>query len=161
MTEPTAAKLVSTSRVEMTQLVLPSYANSHGNAFGGRVMQWTDLAAAMAAMRHTRMPVVTASIDQLAFRGPIRVGQIVILKAQVNAVFGSSFEVEVMVEAEDPRTGAKSHCCDAFLTFVALGPDGKPAKAPLLLLQTEDEKRRAREAAARRADRVARRRPRT
>ncbi|HET9597003.1 MAG TPA: acyl-CoA thioesterase, partial [Anaeromyxobacteraceae bacterium] len=133
MTELTAAKLAATPRVEMTQLVLPGYANTHGNAFGGRVMQWTDLAAAMAAMRHTRMPVVTASIDQLAFRAPIRVGQIAILRAQVNAVFGSSLEVEVVVEAEDPRTGSRSRCCDAFLTFVAPGADGKPAKAPLLL----------------------------
>jgi len=154
MTELTAAKLASTSRVEMTQLVLPGYANSFGNAFGGRVMQWTDLAAAMAAMRHTRMPVVTASIDQLAFHAPIRVGQIAILRAQVNAVFGSSLEVEVTVESEDPRTGARSHCCEAFLTFVALGPDGKPAKAPLLLPQTEEEEQRAREAAARRAARL-------
>jgi acyl-CoA hydrolase len=154
MTELTAAKVAATSRVEMTQLVLPGYANSFGNAFGGRVMQWTDLAAAMAAMRHTRMPVVTASIDQLAFRAPIRVGQIAILRAQVNAVFGSSLEVEVTVEAEDPRTGARSHCCDAFLTFVALGSDGTPAKAPLLLPQTEEEERRAREAAARRAARL-------
>src|SRR6266568_2749119 len=95
----TAAKLASTSRVEMTQLVLPSYANSLGNAFGGRVMQWIDLAAAIAAMRHTRMPVVTASIDQLVFRAPIRVSQIAILRAQVNAVFGSSLEIEVTVDA--------------------------------------------------------------
>ena len=135
MTELTAAKLASTSKVEMTQLVLPGYANSFGNAFGGRVMQWTDLAAAMAA-------------------APIRVGQIAILRAQVNAVFGSSLEVEVTVDSEDPRTGARSRCCDAFLTFVALGPDGKPARAPLLLPQTEDEERRAREAAARRAARL-------
>jgi acyl-CoA hydrolase len=155
MSELTAAKLASTSRVEMTQLVLPGYSNSFGNAFGGRVMQWTDLAAAMAAMRHTRMPVVTASIDQLAFRAPLRVGQIAVLRAQVNAVFGSSLEVEVTVDSEDPRTGATFRCCDAFLTFVALGADGKPAKAPLLLPQTEDEERRAREAAARRAGRLA------
>jgi acyl-CoA hydrolase len=151
----TAAKLASTSRVEMTQLVLPSYANSLGNAFGGRVMQWIDLAAAIAAMRHTRMPVVTASIDQLVFRAPIRVSQIAILRAQVNAVFGSSLEIEVTVEAEDPRSGERKLCCDAFLTFVALGPEGKPAKAPLLLTETEDEVRRAEEAAGRRAVRIA------
>jgi len=151
----TAAKLASTSRVEMTQLVLPSYANSLGNAFGGRVMQWIDLAAAIAAMRHTRMPVVTASIDQLVFRAPIRVSQIAILRAQVNAVFGSSLEIEVTVEAEDPRSGERKLCCDAFLTFVALGPEGAPAKAPLLLTETEDEVRRAEEAAGRRAVRIA------
>jgi acyl-CoA hydrolase len=141
----------------MTQLVLPSYANSFGNAFGGRVMQWIDLAAAMAAMRHSRMPVVTASIDQLAFHAPIRVAQIAILRAQVNAVFGSSMEIEVTVDAEDPRTGEKKLCCDAFLTFVALGPDGKPSKAPLLLTETEEEARRAQVAASRRAERIAKR----
>lgn len=157
MPELTSAKLVSTSRVEMTQLVLPGYANSFGNAFGGRVMQWIDLAAAMAAMRHTRMPVVTAAIDQLAFHAPIRVGQIAILRAQVNAVFGSSMEIEVTVEAEDPRSGDKKLCCDAFVTFVALGPDGKPARAPLLLTETEDDVRRAQEAAARRTERMAKR----
>jgi acyl-CoA hydrolase len=157
MSELTSAKLASTSRVEMTQLVLPGYANSFGNAFGGRVMQWIDLAAAMAAMRHTRMPVVTASIDQLAFHAPIRVAQIAILRAQVNAVFGSSMEIEVTVEAEDPRTGERMLCCDAFVTFVALGPDGKPGKAPLLLTETEDEVRRAQAAAARRAERIAKR----
>jgi acyl-CoA hydrolase len=152
------AKLASTSRVEMTQLVLPGYANSFGNAFGGRVMQWIDLAAAMAAMRHTRMPVVTASIDQLVFRAPIRVSQIAILRAQVNAVFGSSLEIEVTVEAEDPRSGDRQLCCDAFLTFVAMGPDGKPSKAPLLLTETEDEVRHAEQAAVRRAARIANKR---
>ncbi|HVI73447.1 MAG TPA: acyl-CoA thioesterase [Anaeromyxobacteraceae bacterium] len=157
MSELTSAKLASGSRVEMTQLVLPSYANSFGNAFGGRVMQWIDLAAAMAAMRHSRMPVVTASIDQLAFHAPIRVAQIAILRAQVNAVFGSSMEIEVTVDAEDPRTGEKKLCCDAFLTFVALGPDGKPSKAPLLLTETEEEARRAQVAASRRAERIAKR----
>jgi len=152
------AKLASTSRVEMTQLVLPGYANSFGNAFGGRVMQWIDLAAAMAAMRHTRMPVVTASIDQLVFRAPLRVSQIAILRAQVNAVFGSSLEIEVTVEAEDPRSGDRKLCCDAFLTFVAMGADGKPSKAPLLLTETEDETRHAEEAAVRRAARIANKR---
>ena len=157
MTDLTA-KLASTSRVEMTQLVMPSDGNSLGTAFGGRVMQWIDLAAAMAAMRHARAPVVTASIDQLAFLAPIRVGDIVLLKARVNAVFGSSMEVEVQVQAEAPGTGDRLDCCEAFLTFVALGADRRPARAPLLLPQTEEEEQRAREAAARRTERLARRR---
>lgn len=152
------AKLASTSKVEMTQLVMPSDANALGTAFGGRVMQWTDLAAAMAAMRHARGSVVTASIDQLAFLAPIRVGQMVILRAQVNAVFGSSMEVEVNVAAEDPASGERRHCCEAFLTFVALGPEGKPTRAPLLLTETEEEEQRAHDAAGRRAERLARRR---
>ena len=159
MTELTA-KLASSSTVEMTQLVMPTDANGLGTAFGGRIMQWIDLAASMAGMRHCRTPVVTASIDQLAFLAPIRVGDIVVLKAQVNAVFGSSMEVEVDVQAEAPSTGERRDCCAAFLTFVSLGAGGKPARAPLLLPQTEDEEQRARAAAARRGDRLARR-PRT
>jgi acyl-CoA hydrolase len=103
------------------------------------------------------MAVVTAAIDQLAFHAPIRVGQIAVLTARLNAVFGSSMEIEVTVEAEDPRTGEKRLCCDAFTTFVTLGPDGKPGKAPLLLTETEEEARRAQEAAARRAERIAKR----
>ena len=157
MTDLTA-KLASTSRVETTHLVMPTDANGLGTAFGGRVMQWIDLAAAMAAMRHTRTPVVTASIDQLAFIAPLRLREIAVLRAQVNAVFGSSMEVEVNVVAEDPASGEKRHCCEAFLTMVALGPGGRPTKAPLLLPQTEEEERRVREAEARRAERLTRRR---
>ncbi len=153
-----SGKPVSASQVEAIHIVMPSDANVHGNAFGGIVMQWTDLAGAMAAMRHARLPVVTASIDQLSFRAPVRVGQIAVLSARVNAVFGSSMEVEVTVQAEDPRTGQRVACCDAFLTFVALGPDGQPTKAPLLLATTEEETQRARDAEARRAERLARRR---
>jgi acyl-CoA hydrolase len=152
------AKLASTSNVETTHLVLPPDANGLGTAFGGRVMQWIDLAASMAAMRHTRMQVVTAAIDQLSFLSPLRLGEIAVLRAQVNAVFGSSMEVEVNVVAEDPGSGDKRHCCEAFLTMVALGGEGKPAKAPLLLPQTEGEELRARQAAERRASRLARRR---
>ena len=129
------AKPPSASRVEMTELILPSDANGLGTAFGGKVMQWTDLAASMAAMRHSRMPVVTASIDQLGFLAPIHVGELAVFRAQVNAVFGSSMEVEVNVVAEAPATGERRHCCEAFLTFVALGPSGRPSRAPGLLVR--------------------------
>jgi acyl-CoA hydrolase len=156
MTELTA-KLASSSAVEMTQLVMPTDANGLGTAFGGRIVQWIDLAASMAGMRHCRTPVVTASIDQLAFLAPIRVGDIVVLRAQVNAVFGSSMEIQVDVLAEKPSTGARQPCCEAFLTFVALGPEGRPSRAPILLPQSEDEEQRARDAAARRTARLARR----
>src|SRR5690242_3943089 len=96
------AKPPSESHVSVTHLVMPSDANVLGTTFGGMVMQWTDLAAAMAAMRHARLPVVTASIDQLSFLAPIRVGHMAILTAQVNAVFGTSMEVGVVVLSEDP-----------------------------------------------------------
>ncbi len=151
------AKLASTSRLEMIQVVMPSDANVLGTAFGGKVMQWIDLAASVAAMRHAHMPVVTAAIDQLAFLAPIRVGDLVLLKAQVNAVFGSSMEVQVDVLAEKPTTGERRPCCEAFTTFVALGPDGHPARAPLLLPETVEEERRVQEATGRRAERLSRR----
>jgi len=152
-------KPASASRLEMTQLVMPSDANVLGTAFGGKVMEWIDLAAALSAMRHTRMPVVTASIDQLSFLAPVRIGHVAVLRAQVNAVFGSSLEVEVEVLSEDPLTGARRKCCDAFVTFVALGKDGRPAQAPPLLTGSEEERRREREAGARRSVRLAQRRP--
>jgi acyl-CoA hydrolase len=143
------------SRVEMTQLVMPGHANVLGTAFGGTIMQWTDLAASMAAMRHARLPVVTASIDQLSFLAPVRIGQIAVLRAQVNAVFSTSMEVGVEVLTEDPRTGALQRCCDAYLTFVALGPDGRPVAVPPLGAASEEERHREREAQARRDARLA------
>lgn len=155
-----APKPAADSRVEVTHLVMPFDANTLGTAFGGTVMQWTDLAAAMAAMRHARVPVVTASIDQLSFLAPIRIGQMAILHAQVNAVFGTSMEVGVEVQTEDPLTGERRKCCDAFLTFVSLGPDGQPTRAPPLRTDTDDERRREREARERRAARLASRTPR-
>jgi acyl-CoA hydrolase len=143
------------SRVEMTQLVMPGHANVLGTAFGGTIMQWTDLAASMAAMRHARLPVVTASIDQLSFLAPVRIGQIAVLRAQVNAVFSTSMEVGVEVLTEDPRTGALQRCCDAYLTFVALGPDGRPVAVPPLAAIGEEEQHREREARTRRDARLA------
>jgi acyl-CoA hydrolase len=143
------------SRVEMTQLVMPGQANVHGTAFGGTVMQWTDLAASMAAMRHARLPVVTASIDQLGFLAPVRIGQIAILRAQVNAVFATSMEVGVEVLTEDPLTGEHQRCCDAYLTFVAIGADGRPVPVPPLAVESEAERRREREARTRREARLA------
>ena len=151
----TSAKLASTSRVEVVQIVLPGDANALGTAFGGRVVQWMDLAAAVTARRHCGMPCVTISIDQLTFLAPIRIGAVVIIHAQVNAVFGSSLEIGVDVIVEDPDVGTRQKCCDAFLTFVALGPDGKPARAPLLLPRTEEEVERVKQAEARRAARLA------
>jgi acyl-CoA hydrolase len=149
---------VKASRVEMTQLVMPGHANVLGTAFGGTVMQWTDLCASMAAMRHARLPVVTASVDQLSFLAPVRIGQIAILSAQVNAVFATSMEVGVEVLTEDPHTGERRRCCDAFLTFVALGPDGRPTSVPELLAESDEERRREREAHVRREARLALRR---
>jgi acyl-CoA hydrolase len=145
----------SASALEMTHLVMPSDANVLGTAFGGMVMQWTDLAAGIVAMRHSRLPCVTASIDQLAFRVPIRIGELAILRAQVNGVFGTSMEVGVDVLSENPRTGERKTCCHAFLTFVALDDSGRPTRVPPVLAVTPDERRREAEARARREARLA------
>lgn len=149
-----AGKPAAQSRVEVTHLVMPGDANVLGTAFGGRVMEWTDVAAAMAAMRHARLPVVTASIDQLTFLAPVRIGQIAIVAAQVTAVFQTSMEVGVEVSTEDPMTGARRKCCDAFLTFVALGPDARPTAVPPLAAESEEERRRERDAGVRRDARL-------
>jgi acyl-CoA hydrolase len=108
----------------------------------------------MAAMRHARLPVVTASIDQLAFRSPVRIGQIALIRAQVNAVFATSLEVGVVVLTEEPLTGERHPCCEAYLTFVALGPDGQPVPVAPLLAESDEERRREREAATRRSARL-------
>jgi acyl-CoA hydrolase len=148
-------KTVSQSRIEVTHMVMPGDANSLGTAFGGKLMQWTDMAAAMAAMRHARLPVVTVSVDQLTFLAPVRIGHMAILVAQVNAVFSTSMEVGVEVQTEDPRTGERRKCCDAFLTFVALGADKRPTALPPLAPETEEERRRERDARVRRDARLA------
>jgi acyl-CoA hydrolase len=145
----------SGSLVEMTELVMPSDANALGTAFGGRIVQWTDLAAGVCAMRHSRLPVVTVSIDQLTFLAPVRIGHIALLRAQVNAVFRSSMEVGVEVSTEDPRTGERYKCCDAYLTFVALGGDNRPTEVAPLLTESAEEKRRERDARTRREARLA------
>lgn len=144
--------------VETNHLVLPGEANTVGTAFGGHVCAWIDLAAAVAAQRHCRRPVVTASIDALNFLAPIRIGHVAIVRAQVNAVFRTSMEVGVEVRSEDPLTGIQHHTTSAFLTFVALGPENKPEPLPPLVCETDEERTREREAHERRAQRLARKR---
>ena len=151
----TDGKPASESRVETTHLVMPGDANVLGTAFGGKIMEWTDLAAGMAAMRHARLPVATASIDQLSFLAPVRIGEIAMLTAQVTAAFTTSMEVWVEVVTEDPVSGARRKCCDAYLTFVALDRDGRPTPVPPLRPMTEDERRRERDARTRREARLA------
>ncbi len=148
-------KPASQSRVEHTHLVMPGEANNLGTAFGGMIMAWTDVTAAMAGMRHARGPVVTVSIDQLTFLAPIRIGHMAHLAAQVTAVFKTSMEIGVEVTSEDPLTGERRKCCDAYLTFVALGPDKRPREIPPLLAESDDERRREREARVRREARLA------
>jgi acyl-CoA hydrolase len=153
-------KPASESRVEMIELAMPTDANNLGTVFGGRIVQWMDLAGAMAARRHARTPVVTAAMDELTFQAPVRLGHVAILNARVNAAFGSSMEVEVEVFDEDPDTGVRRRCCDGFLTFVSLDKENRPAGVPQVLATSDDERQREREAHARRARRLASRPPR-
>jgi acyl-CoA hydrolase len=156
---PPAGKTPGASRVEMTELVLPGDTNALGTIFGGKVMQWIDIAASVAAMRHSGGNVVTASIDALTFLTPIQLGEIVRLQAQVNFVGRTSMEVGVRVDAEDPKNGARRYTTKAYLTFVAIDERGKPRAIPPLVLETDDERRRAEAARARRAARLALRPP--
>jgi acyl-CoA hydrolase len=150
-------KTVSDSHVEMTEMVLPNDANRLGNLLGGRLMQWIDIAAAIASWRHTNRICVTASVDELDFRHPIKVGEVVILKASVNRAFNTSVEVGVKVLKENPLTGERTHTNTAYLTFVSVDEDGKPAPVPPVKPITREERRRFVEAAERRALRLKRR----
>lgn len=151
------ARNISASAVIMTQLVLPTHTNALGTVFGGTVMSWIDIAAAISAQRHSQKDVVTASIDELHFLAPIYLGWVVNLKAAVNYVSKSSMEVGVRVESENPKTGERFHTASAYLTFVCLGSNGKPTAVAPLLLETDHEKRRFREAGFRREERLKRR----
>jgi acyl-CoA hydrolase len=153
----TKAKPVSASRAEMTEVVLPNDANPLGNILGGRVMHLIDIAAAIAAHRHSNSYVVTASVDYVDFRIPIRVGELIILKSSVNRVFRTSMEVGVKVFSENVLTGERRHCSSAYVTFVALDAQGRPHPVPPLKLETAEDRRRWREAGARRRIRLAHR----
>lgn len=149
---------VSASRVEMTEIVFPNDANPLGNAMGGRVMHWVDICAAVAAGRHARTPVVTASVDQIDFLRPVPVGSILVLLASVNYAHRTSMEVGVKVFCEDRKSGERLHVVSAYLTFVSLAKEsGRPTPVPAIAPQTPDETRRFEAAIRRREARVARR----
>jgi acyl-CoA hydrolase len=152
-----AARTVAESRVEMTEMVMPQEINPLGSVFGGWVMSLIDQAAAIAATRHCRGPVTTASVDSIDFLAPMNLGHIVRVSAFLTQVFHSSLEVEVEVHSEDPRSGERVKTCSAFLTMVHLGHDGRPRSAPPLMLTAGDEMNRAGEAEQRRRQRLSRR----
>ncbi len=155
MVERAGGKRADASRVEMTEIILPEDTNQYGHAWGGRVMALIDKAAAIAATRHGRSNVVTASVDSLTFRAPVRQGHILRLLASVNAAFHTSMEVGVKVLSEDPLSGRQAHCCTAYVTMVALDAGGRPTPVPLLLPNTREDRRRRREALRRRRTRLA------
>jgi acyl-CoA hydrolase len=140
--------------VIMTEIVLPVHANALGTIFGGQIVSWIDIAGAIAAGRHARKIVVTASIDAMNFLAPVKVGQNVHIRASVNFVAKTSMEVGVRVDSENPLTGEMAHTATAYLTFVALDSNGKPTEVPPLLLVTDAEKRRFEEAKKRREARM-------
>ncbi len=144
------------SEVVMTQMILPSDANPLNAAFGGRVMEWIDICAAIAAQRHCRQNVVTASMDDLHFHAGVRVGWILILRARVIAVFRTSMEIGVTATAENPLTGEHHLTTSALLTFVALDSSGKTVAVPPLLLESDEERNAHEEAQRRRAARLSR-----
>jgi acyl-CoA hydrolase len=145
------------SRVETAQLVLPGLTNVHGTIFGGILMQWIDIAAAIAASRHAGDPVVTASMDRLHFLQPVRLGAVVILQAQVNFVARTSLEVGVRVFAEDPRSKTRIQATRAYVTMVAVDDQGRPKPVAPLLLETDQDRRRHSAAELRRQVRLAER----
>ena len=146
---------VCESASEMSEFALPNDANVLGTLFGGKVMALVDLAASLAAARHARCAIVTASIDRMTFLHPIHIGQLVTLKSSVNRVFRTSMEVGVKVFIEDLHTREVKHTSSAYLTFVALDKAGQKVAVTPVLPQTEAELRRYEEAGERRALRLA------
>jgi acyl-CoA hydrolase len=148
---------VRESQSEMVEIVLPNDANPLGSLLGGRLMHWIDMAAAMAAHRHSHHYVVTASIDHLDFVTPVRVGEMVVLRSSVNRAFQHSVEVGVKVWVENYIAGSRRHVSSAYLTFVAVDREGHPLPVPPVVPETAEEKRRFADAGHRRELRQAER----
>ena len=145
-----SARPVRDSKSEMAEIVLPNDANPLNALLGGRLMHWIDLAGAMAAHRHCRQYVVTASIDHLDFLVPVKVGELVILRSSVNRAFHTSMEVGVKVWVENYRSEQNKHVSSAYLTFVAVDTTGHRIPVPPVIPETEEEKRRYEDAGRRR-----------
>jgi len=154
---PPPTKRAADSVTTMTEYVLPTHANALGNVFGGQVLAWLDLCAAICAQRHTGRIAITAGIDELSFEQPIKVGQVVRLAARVTGTFRTSLEILVHVEGEDAMTAKRWTCVTAFVTYVALDEQLRPTAVPPLALETAEERELAAGAAERRSHRLARR----
>ena len=126
----------------MSELVLPNDTNTLGNLMGGRLMHWMDIAAALAAMKHANCPTVTASADNISFENPVKLGNVVTIEAKVTRAFSTSMEVYLKVQGEDLPTQFKYLSNEAYMTFVALDPNGKPRRVPELIPETEEAIRR-------------------
>jgi acyl-CoA hydrolase len=135
------AKTAEQSHIIMTELVLPNDTNVFGNLMGGRLMYWMDIAAALAAGKHCNAPVVTASVDNISFENPIKLGNVVHIEAKVSRAFNSSMEVHLKVWGEDHQQQYKYKSNEAYYTFVALDPNRRPRPVPELIAETEEEKK--------------------
>ena len=155
MNRPIPAKPVSASRITLSQLMQPEHANNLGNVHGGWIMKLVDEAGALACMRHAQHRVVTVAVDQLTFRQPIRIGDLVTLTAEVSCVGRTSLEAEIHVTAENPISGECTHTNTAYVVYVALGEDGNPVQVPGLIPETEAEFQRMQEGKARQEYRLA------
>jgi len=149
MTKMDTPKPIRDSRITLSQLMHPEHANLLGNVHGGWIMKLVDEAGALACMRHAQRKVVTVAIDSMVFRQPIRIGDLIILNAEVSYTGRTSMEAEVQVQAENPLTGERTHTNTAYLVYVALDDAGRPASVPPLQAETDDEKRRVEKAKAR------------
>jgi acyl-CoA hydrolase len=136
-TEPALPRAQAESVTEMTEYVLPQHANALGNVFGGQIMAWVDLCAAICAQRHSGSMAVTAFVDDLMFQQPVQIGEVVRLSARVTATFRTSMEIQVVVEGEDARTRRRWPCVNAWVTYVAIDADRKPTPVPSLLLDSD------------------------
>jgi len=154
MSDNTAPKPIRASRVTISQLMHPEHANLLGNVHGGWIMKLVDEAGALACMRHAQKKVVTVAIDSMTFREPIRIGDLIILNAEVSYTGRTSMEAEVQVLAENPITGERTHTNTAYLVYVALDDEGKPTPVPQLKAETEDEKRKMTDALERQERRL-------
>src|SRR5579875_2931669 len=155
MSDAVVTRKVSESQSERIEIIFPGDANALGNLFGGRLMQYIDLVGAMAASRHARAYTVTASMDHLDFVAPVHVGDLLILKSSVNRAFRTSMEVGVKVWVENTLAGIHRHVASAYLTFVAIDSQGRRVPVPQLDLETDEERRRFKDAGHRREIREA------
>ncbi len=150
-------KRIAYSEVTIGRVMLPTDANPRGNVQGGVVMKLVDEAGAIAALRHSRRPVVTVAVDSMTFLSPIYVGHLVTLTASLSYVGRTSMEVEVLVQAEDPLTGEKTHTNSAYVVYVALDESGQPCEVPPLIAETEEERQRIAKGRLRQEERLAKR----
>lgn len=139
--KPMDAKKPSDSFTIMNELVLPNDTNTFGNLMGGRLMYWMDIAAGMAAGKHCNAPSMTASVDNLSFKTPIKLGNIVHIQAKVTRAFNTSMEIHLKVWGEDSLHQYRYESNEAYFTFVALDPNGKPRPVPALIPETEDDQK--------------------